>query len=126
MGDVTFTDRELDVMSILWRDGSGTVAEVREKLSDEPGYTTVLKILQILEAKDCVAHEQEGRAYRYRPLIQQAEAGSTALGRVLNKIFHGSVDLLVTQLVRERNLSRDEVDGLRALVEDLEAEEDTK
>jgi len=123
MGDTTFTNRELDVMSILWQDGSGTVAEVREKLPDQPGYTTVLKILQILEAKECVTHDQEGRAYRYRPVVHQAEAGSRALSRVLNKIFHGSVDLLIAQLVRERDLSRDEVDRLKALVGELEAEE---
>lgn len=126
MGEVTFTDRELDVMSVLWREGSGTVNEVRDSLADEPGYTTVLKILQILEEKGCVTHEKEGRAYRYEPLIQQSEAGSSALGRVLNKIFHGSVDMLVAQLVRERGLSQEEVDRLQELVGELEAEEDGK
>ncbi len=122
--DIRFTDRELDVMSVLWRLGSGTVAEVREALSNEPGYTTVLKILQILEDKGHVAHDREGRAYRYRPLVEQADAGDTALGSVLNKIFHGSVDLLVAQLVRERKLSHKELERLKELVNTLEAEED--
>ena len=56
-----FTHRELDIMSVLWRRGSGTVAEVRDVLGEDVGYTTVLKMLQILEAKNAVRHE-EGRA----------------------------------------------------------------
>ena len=62
MSDGTvFTERELDVMSVLWREGSGTVAEVREGLSVSLGYTSVLKMLQILEEKGMVRHEAEGR-----------------------------------------------------------------
>ena len=69
-----FTDRELDIMSVLWREGSGTVTEVREALGEEVGYTTVLKMLQILEEKGAVSHEQEGRAYRYFPLVESVRA----------------------------------------------------
>ena len=121
---VSFTDRELDVMSVLWRTGSGTVAEVQGLLDDDLGYTTVLKILQILEEKGHVAHQREGRAYRYRPLVQPAEAGDTALGRILNKVFHGSVDSLVAQLVSDRDLSAGEVKRLRAIVDLLETDAD--
>jgi len=116
---VSFTDRELDVMSVLWKDGSGTVAEVREALGGRMGYTTVLKILQILEDKGHVTHETEGRAYRYSALVAPEQAGGSALGRILNKVFHGSVDLLVAQLVAERDLSADEIERLRAIVDGL-------
>lgn len=119
---VSFTERELDVMSVLWRNGSGTVAEVQEALEGGPGYTTVLKILQILEDKGHVTHAREGRAYRYRPLVEPAEAGETALGRILNKVFHGSVDVLVAQLVNDRELTADEVERLREIVDQLEPE----
>ena len=64
MDDPTFTERELDLMSVLWREGSGSVAEVRKALGDSVAYTTILKILQILEEKGAVRHESEGRAYR--------------------------------------------------------------
>ena len=124
MTDIRFTDRELDVMSVLWREGSGTVAEVREALGERMGYTTVLKILQILEDKGHVAHEAEGRAYRYRALVEPAAAGGSALGRILNKVFHGSVDLMVAQLVSERTLSKDEVERLREIVDGLRSDDE--
>jgi len=124
VSQVSFTDRELDVMSVLWHRGSGTVAEVQAELDGAVGYTTVLKILQILEEKGHVTHEAEGRAYRYCPLVQPAEAGGSALGRILNKVFHGSVDSLVAQLVSDRDLSEREIQKLRALVDTLESGRD--
>lgn len=111
-------------MSVLWKNGSGTVAEVQGALGDAVGYTTVLKILQILEEKGRVAHSSEGRAYRYRPLVEPAEAGGSALGRILNKVFHGSVDLMVAQLVSDQDLSEAEIARLRKIVDGLEAEEE--
>lgn len=123
MKNPTFTDRELDIMSVLWRRGSGTVAEVREALPDAPGYTTVLKILQILEDKGAIRHEAEGRAYRYFPLVEPEEAGESALGRILDKIFGGSAELLLTQLVSDRKISDEELTRMRRLLEELEEED---
>jgi len=115
-----FTGRELDIMSILWRRGSGSVAEVREDLGDSVAYTTVLKILQILEEKEAVRHEAEGRAYRYFPLVEPGEAGGTALSRILEKIFHGSVELLLSQLISDREIPPDELARMRKILEDME------
>ena len=67
MSDIYFPPRELEVMSILWRLGSATVAEVREALDEELAYTSVLSALQTLEEKGYVRHEPHGRAYRYLP-----------------------------------------------------------
>lgn len=124
LNEPNFTDRELDIMSVLWRRGSGTVAEVREALADAPGYTTVLKILQILEEKGAVRHEPEGRAYRYLPLVEPEEAGESALGRILDKIFGGSAELLLTQLVSDRTIPDRELARMRRLLEELEEEKD--
>jgi len=115
---VSFTDRELDVMSVLWDLGSATVAEVRERLPDELAYTTVLTVLRTLEQKGHVGHTGEGRAHRYRPLVKRAAAGRTALRRLVDKVFDGSPELLLTQLVSERNLSDEELRRLRRLVEE--------
>ncbi len=120
--EVTFTERELDVMSVLWRAGSGTVSEVRAALDDEVGYTTVLKILQILEEKGHVRHEPEGRAYRYLPTVAPEDAGRTALGRIVNKIFHGSADLALARLVEERSISPEELSRMRRILDQLEDE----
>jgi predicted transcriptional regulator len=117
--DVQFTDRELDLMSVLWSLGSGTVAEVREQLADEPGYTSVLKILQVLEAKGHVRHEEEGRAYRYFPTVAPEDAGRSALGRVVDKIFHGSAELTLARLVEERPISRGELERMRRILDEL-------
>jgi predicted transcriptional regulator len=121
--DVQFTDRELDLMSVLWRLGSGTVAEVREQLADEPGYTSVLKILQVLEAKGHVRHEEEGRAYRYFPTVAPEDAGRSALGRVVDKIFHGSAELTLARLVEERPISRGELERMRRILDELAREQ---
>jgi BlaI family transcriptional regulator, penicillinase repressor len=118
--EVSFTDRELDVMSVLWQEGSGTVAEVRERLTDELGYTSVLKILQILEEKGHVRHEKEGRAHRYFPLVPPEEAGRSALGRIVNKIFHGSAELTLARLVEQRSISRDELVRMKRILEELD------
>jgi predicted transcriptional regulator len=121
--DVQFTDRELDLMSVLWSLGSGTVAEVREQLADEPGYTSVLKILQVLEAKGHVRHEEEGRAYRYFPTVAPEDAGRSALGRVVDKIFHGSAELTLARLVEERPISRGELERMRRILDELAREQ---
>lgn len=118
MAAFSFTDRELDVMSVLWATGSATVAEVREALTDELGYTTVLKILQILEMKGAVNHTSEGRAYRYSPVVEPGEAGSTALKRIVEKIFHGSSELLLARLISDRKIPPDELERMRGLLDD--------
>ncbi len=118
MGESFFTDRELDVMSILWRLGSATVNEVREQLADELAYTSVLSALQTLEEKGYVRHAAEGRAYRYFPLVAPKEAGESAITRILEKIFHGSAETMLAQLVSERSLSPEELKRMRTLLEE--------
>jgi predicted transcriptional regulator len=105
-------------MSILWRTGGATVTEVRDQLGDDLAYTSVLSALQTLEDKGYVTHEAEGRAYRYLPLIEPEEAGRNALSRILDKVFHGSAESLLAQLVEERNLSRAELERMRRVLEE--------
>ena len=117
---VSFTDRELDVMSVLWTAGPSTVAEMRDALAAAGhalAYTTVLTVLRTLEAKRYVAHDEEGRAHRYRPLVARDAAGRSALKRLLGTVFGGSPELLLTQLVRERGVGEDEIRRMRALLD---------
>ena len=114
--DIAFTDRELDVMSVLWDLGSGTVAEVQERLPDQLAYTTVLTVLRTLEEKGYAGHEEEGRAYRYHPLVEREAAGASALERLVRKIFAGSPEMLLTQLVSDRDLSRADIERMRRLL----------
>lgn len=121
MTDLRFTERELDVMSVLWRLGSGTVAEVRAEIPDALGYTSILKILQILEEKGHVRHEEEGRAYRYFPTVAAEEAGDEALGRIVDRIFDGSAEWLLARLVAHRPPAPAELARMRRLLEEAEA-----
>lgn len=113
MDDVVIGDRELEVMGVLWELGSGTVAEVREQLPVELAYTTVLTILRNLEEKDFVVHESEGRAHRYFPSVAKSEARTTLVGRLVDKLFHGSAEQLLVHLVRDRQISADDLTRIR-------------
>jgi len=111
------SDRELDVMVVLWARGSGTVTEVREALPDPLAYTTVLTVLRTLEEKGFVGHEEEGKAHRYLPLVARERAGKSALTRMVDKLFDGSPELLLTQLVSDRKLSPQDIRRLRKILD---------
>ena len=114
---ISFTDRELDVMKVLWDRASATVAEVRERLPDDLAYTTVLTVLRTLEEKGHVGHRGEGKAHRYFPLVERRVAARSALARLIDTVFNGSPELLLSQLVSDRDLSEDELKRLRRLLD---------
>lgn len=116
MTDYHFPPRELAVMSVLWRRGSATVADVREGLDEDLAYTSVLSALQTLEDKGYVRHEPEGRAYRYFPTVAADRAGRSAISRIREAIFQGSAERMFAQLVSDRRLSREELERMRALL----------
>jgi predicted transcriptional regulator len=124
MEEISFTPRELDVMSILWRAGSGTVSEVREALGEDLAYTSVLSALQTLEEKGFVRHEPEGRAYRYHPTVAPEKAGRSALARIREAVFQGSAELMFAQLVSDRKLKREELEQMRRLLAERMEEEE--
>ncbi len=109
--------RELDVMNVLWDQGSATVAEVLEHLSDELAYTTVLTILQRLEEKGHVGHESEGKAHRYLPLLERGAVRASALQRMKQTLFGDSPTLLMAHLIGRGELTQRELEDLRALVD---------
>jgi predicted transcriptional regulator len=112
-----FTDRELDIMKVLWDRGASTVAEVREHLGEHLAYTTVLTMLRTLEAKGHVDHEEEGKAHRYRATVTETAARGSALSKLVDRVFGGSAELLLTHLVKDRKLSAAEVKRLRAVID---------
>jgi predicted transcriptional regulator len=114
--NIQLTDREADVMRVLWDRGPSTVAEVRAALKDDLAYTTVLTILRILEAKGYVGHEEEGRGHRYFASVKQQAAQASALHHITAKLFNGSAELLLTRLVSDRKLSPEQLRRLRKLL----------
>lgn len=123
MDEIYFPPRELEVMSILWRLGSGTVSEVREELAEKLAYTSVLSALQTLEEKGYVRHEAEGKAYRYYPTVDAARAGESALARIRDAVFHGSAERMFAQFVSDRGLGRKELERMRRLLAERLKEE---
>ena len=93
------------------------MAEVRERLPDDLAYTTVLSVLRTLEEKGHVGHRGEGKAHRYFPLVERRVAGRSALARLIDTVFNGSPELLLTQLVSDRDLSDDQIKKLRRLMD---------
>ncbi len=116
MSDIYFPPRELAVMSVLWRLGSASVSEVRDALEEDLAYTSVLSALQTLEEKGYVRHEPDGRAYRYFPTVQAERAGGSALARIRDAIFHGSAERMFAQMVADKQVSRPELERMRALI----------
>ncbi len=115
---IVFTERESDIMAVLWERGPSTVAEVRARLSDDLAYNTVLTMLRILEDKGYVGHRPEGRAYRFHALVAREAAAESAVRGLVRRLFSGSPSLLLTELVRQRDFPEDELRRLRALIDE--------
>ena len=116
--NVTFTERELDIMTVLWDAGPSTVAEVQQRLPLRLAHNTVLTMLTILETKGYVGHTVEGRAHRFHPRVDRETAGTSILGRITENLFGGSAELLLTQLVRDRRVGEEEIRRMRELLDE--------
>ncbi|MES2521286.1 MAG: BlaI/MecI/CopY family transcriptional regulator [Gemmatimonadota bacterium] len=114
---VTLTRRELDIMSVLWRRGTATVAEVRDDLADDLAYPTVQSMLRVLEGKGYVGHTVEGRAFLFHALVEQGEAADSALARLVSKVYHGSRELLVNRLLADEDIPPDELRRIKAMLQ---------
>jgi len=121
--NISLTDREADVMQILWERGPSVVSEVRDGLTDDLAYTTVLTILRTLESKGYVTHVEEGRGHRYAAAVQQQAARKSALRHLTSKLFAGSTELLFAQLVADKNLTPKEIRRMRELLKERPDEE---
>lgn len=116
---IFFTDRELDIMLVLWERGPSTVTEVKHALADDLARNTVLTMLKVLREKGYVERDERERTHRYFPLVGREAAGERAVGRLVGKLFRGSPALLFTQLVRHRDLSDEDLRAMRERI-DLE------
>ena len=114
--DIYLTDREADVMRVLWEHGPSVVNEVKDQLADELAYTTVLTILRTLEQKGYVKHEEEGRVHRYYAAVKEDAARKSALQHLTGKLFKGSAELLFTHLVSDKKLSKDQIQRMQDLL----------
>jgi predicted transcriptional regulator len=100
------TDHELRLMEVLWGKGHATVGDVVAALGPPPlAYTTVLTTLRTLEQKGYVAHEEDGRAFLYQPVVKRRQAAESAVGHLLKRFFGNSPGALAVALLDDKRLS---------------------
>lgn len=113
---LAITERQFEVLNILWEHGPLTVREIREYLNreDDLPYTTVLGLLQVMEREGQVTHEQENQTHRYRPLLSKHQGTSQLLTDFVKRFFCGAAEKLVLGLIDARQLSADDLRDLEA------------
>ena len=116
------TDAELEILQVLWQDGPATVRTVNEQLSKsrEVGYTTTLKIMQLMLEKGLVQRDDEGRSHIYRAAVREQDTQGLLLDRFVDATFGGSALKLVMQALGHRRTSPDELAQIRRLLNDIE------
>jgi len=108
----TLTPLELAIMQVLWENGASTVSEVIPKLKAELAYTTVQTMLMVLLRKGKVKRTQEGRAFRYRPVVSRERASGSAVEDLVRRMFGGSPEALLMALVDTRQISAEQLERL--------------
>ena len=117
MTDLHLTQRELDIMSVLWDLGEATATEVRDRVDPNLAYTSISSMIRTLEMKGYVSHRRgEGKTHVYFPIIDSETAGESVLGRVLDKVYGGSPIKLLAHLVDQHRLSDKELTRMRNLL----------
>ena len=116
------TPSELEILSVLWDAGPSTVREVQQALDARKptGYTTVLKLLQIMIEKGLVRRDERERAHRYAPRHPQERTEQQIVGDLLDRAFGGSSSRLVMRALSSRKATPEELDRIRALLDEIE------
>ncbi len=118
------TDSELEILHVLWQHGPATVRAVNDELGQrrrtEVGYTTTLKLLQLMLDKGLVRRDDEGRSHVYRAAVREQDTQNLLLDKFVAATFGGSALKLVMQALGNRQTSADELAQLRRLLNDIE------
>jgi predicted transcriptional regulator len=114
----TLTEAELRLMKILWRRGESAVNDLVAAMPDAEAlaYNSVLTTIRILEQKGYVDHRQEGRAFIYRPVVEEQEASRSEVKHVLSRFFSNSREQLLLSLLGDGEISRDELERLKKAI----------
>jgi predicted transcriptional regulator len=116
------TDSELEILNILWEKGQATVKEVNEEINKtkESGYTTTLKLLQIMHEKGLVSRYPTGKQHVYQAKIEEEKAQKDILNGFMQNLYRGNAMKMVMQILGNHNTTKDELEQLRQVINSLE------
>jgi len=116
------TDAELEIMHVVWEIDGGTVRQVHEILNQQRplAYTTVMTMMSILEEKGHLTRSKEGRAYRYEPVRPKSQVISGMVDDFVGRVFEGSAAPLVVSLVKDKKLSKKDLDEIARMIRETE------
>ena len=116
------TEAELEILQVLWQKGASSVRDVHEILAAgrETGYTTTLKLMQIMLDKGLVKRNADARTHIYEAGVSESDAQSQLLSRFVDSAFRGSASQLVLQALGNHKASKNELEQIKALIENIE------
>lgn len=120
--DLKPTESELEILQIMWKKGKCTVREVHDELAKtkESGYTTTLKLMQIMFEKGLVERDTSSKTHLYTALISREQAQQGALDKILSTVFKGSTSDLVIQALGQHRASKDEIDAIKNFLDQFD------
>ena len=122
--EVKPTNSELEILQVIWRKGSCTVRDVNEQLikdkSAQIGYTTTLKLMQIMHEKGLLERETSSRSHIYNALISQSATSQNLLDTLIDTVFNGSSAQLVMQALSKKNSSSEEIEMIKKYLDQLD------
>ena len=117
--EIKQTESELEILQVIWKKGQCTVRDVHEELAKnkDAGYTTTLKLMQIMHEKGLVERDTTAKTHLYKALITREQAQQTALDKIISTVFKGSTSDLVIQALGHHRASKDEIDAIKSYLE---------
>ena len=115
------TESELEILQILWEKGDCTVRDVHEilEVSKDAGYTTTLKLMQIMHEKGLVSRDTSSKTHIYRSLVNQQKTQQHLVNKMINNVFNGSATRLVMQALGNHKASTEEINSIKAYLEEI-------
>jgi BlaI family transcriptional regulator, penicillinase repressor len=115
------TESELEILQVLWDKGNASVREVHEELSKtkEAGYTTTLKLMQIMNEKGLVKRDDSIKTHIYQPAVSKEKTQKHLLGKMINSLFGGSATELVIQALGNHKATADELEEIQKILTDM-------
>ncbi|MEO6150351.1 MAG: BlaI/MecI/CopY family transcriptional regulator [Mucilaginibacter sp.] len=120
--DIKPTESELEILQVLWKKDHSTVREVHEELAKnkDAGYTTTLKLMQIMHEKGLVERNTDAKTHLYKALITREQAQKTAVDKIIATVFKGSASDLVIQALGQHTTSKAEINAIKKYLEQFD------